>query len=135
MKWNVEKPYFGNHSPSLYFPFLSKTHVRTKYEIQTKQSPELMDRVTHPPLVNFSNILRTAFWTIFWRQKISNPKHNFVIFDDKISAKNAHIKCWWNWHLPSISSTFYVRIFRTNVVLAPYNVTRENNVRTKTARV
>jgi len=37
--------------------------------------------------------------------------------------------------LPSISSTFYVRIFRTNVISAAYNVTRENNVRTKNASV
>jgi len=27
-------------------------------------------------------------------------------------TKNARVKCWWNWHLESISSTFYPRVFR-----------------------
>jgi len=35
-------------------------------------------------LVNFINILRTLFSPIFWRQKISNPKHSFVIFGAKL---------------------------------------------------
>ncbi len=26
-----------------------------------------------------------------------------------------YVKWWWNWHLPSISSTFYARVFRTKV--------------------
>jgi hypothetical protein len=30
-----------------------------------------------------------AFLPIFWRQTSSNPKHSFVIFGSKISAKNA----------------------------------------------
>jgi len=60
----------------------------------------------------------------------------FLRFWD-LRAKKLYIELerWWNWALPSISSTFYVRIFRANVVLAPYNVTGENNVRTKNARV
>jgi len=31
-------------------------------------------------IVNVINILRTHFALIFWRLKISNPKHSFVIF-------------------------------------------------------
>jgi len=30
---------------------------------------------------------------IFWRQKISNPKHSFVIFGTKIWVQNALINC------------------------------------------
>jgi len=46
--------------------------------------------------VNFINILHTHFAPIFWHQKISNPKHSFVIFVAKISAQNVCLKCWWN---------------------------------------
>ncbi len=31
-------------------------------------------------------------------------------------TKNAHKKRWWNWRQVSISSTFYVKNFRTNIV-------------------
>jgi len=43
--------------------------------------------------VNFINILREHFPTIFLLQKISNPKHSFVIFGPKMSAQNASVKC------------------------------------------
>ncbi len=33
--------------------------------------------------VNFINILQSLFLPIFWRQKISNAKHSFVIFAPK----------------------------------------------------
>jgi hypothetical protein len=39
--------------------------------------------------------------------KKSQEKH----FVQKAVQKN----CWWNWHLLSISSTFYPRLFRTKV--------------------
>ncbi len=48
--------------------------------------------------VNFINILLALFSPIFWRQKISNPKHSFVIFGAKILSQNVRVKCWWNWH-------------------------------------
>jgi len=38
---------------------------------------------------------------------------SFVIFGAQIFAKKARVKCWWNWHLLSISSTFYAWIFCT----------------------
>jgi hypothetical protein len=41
--------------------------------------------------VNFINILHTLFAPIFLRQKISNPKHSFVIFGTKFcTKKRAH---------------------------------------------
>jgi hypothetical protein len=39
------------------------------------------------PSVNFIKILQACFLLVFWRQKISNPKHSFVIFNAKISYK------------------------------------------------
>jgi len=49
--------------------------------------------------VNFINILRPNFLSIFWRQTISNPKHSFAIFGAKLLSKNLLVKCWWNWPL------------------------------------
>jgi len=36
-----------------------------------------------------------------------------------VHMKNALIKCWWNWYLQSISSTFFARVFRTNFLPKP----------------
>jgi len=41
--------------------------------------------------VNFINISCAIFLPIFWPQKISNPKHSFVVFGAKISTQNARV--------------------------------------------
>jgi hypothetical protein len=68
---------------------------------RTKKVPKtlLYEKAAHEMLeklikgVNFINILCTIFWQIFWRQKISKPKHSFVIFGVKIMPQNESIKC------------------------------------------
>jgi hypothetical protein len=45
------------------------------------------------PGVNFIDILCALFLLLFRCQKISNPKHSFVIFGKNISAKKASVKC------------------------------------------
>ncbi len=53
-------------------------------------------------------------------------------------AQKLLIECWWNWHLPSISLTFFARVFRTKVTFwRLFLVTRtyKNDVRTKNSRV
>jgi len=40
------------------------------------------------PGVNFINILLVQIGQIFQRQKISNPKHSFVIFGAKVLIEN-----------------------------------------------
>jgi len=45
-------------------------------------------------LVSISSAFYThIFHQYFGAKKISNPKHSFVIFGAKISAKKAHVKC------------------------------------------
>jgi len=87
--------------------------------------------------VNFINILRGRFCTkvlradcfvIYWRKNIGEEKQG-------------QVKWWWNWHLPSISSTFYERIFCTTFwgqKFQSWNITREScskHFRTKKAGV
>jgi len=64
--------------------------------------------------VNFINILLEPFVPIFWRQKITQPKPNLRKAARKTNGKM--------WPQVSISSTFYVRIFCTNVVLAAFSL-------------
>jgi len=46
-----------------------------------------------PSRCQFHQHFTHAFLPIFWRQKILNPKHSFVIFGAKILAQNAGEKC------------------------------------------
>jgi len=68
-----------------------------------------MDRVEGlRPGVNFINVFSVLFALIFFRKKISNPKHSFVIFGAKILyEKLAHIMLM-KLTAGVFSSTFYV---------------------------
>ncbi len=59
--------------------------------------------------VNFINIKRARFSYEFWRQSQN------VTRKKDVRTKNSYVKLWWNWRLVSISSTFGVQIFSTNV--------------------
>jgi len=71
------------------------------------------------PVVNFIHILSTnilykrLFGSFFYlhvtREKLLK-KHSYKIFS---------FKCWWNWHLPSISSTLNAQIFRAKIPSKP----------------
>jgi len=50
-------------------------------------SIQSLTAAVYTSVVNFINILCSLFSPIFWRQKISNPKHGFVIFGTKILYK------------------------------------------------
>jgi len=70
---------------------------------------------------------------------IKNYKPNLQLpIREKIKStfdtKEARVKCWWKWHLWSISSTFYTRIFFTKVLFCQ-NVTREKHFCTKNSLV
>jgi hypothetical protein len=45
--------------------------------------------------VNFTNILRTAFVTMFLRQKKRKPK---MQVQKSCTWNSCTKKCWWNWH-------------------------------------
>jgi hypothetical protein len=62
------------------------------------------------PGLNFTNILQVRF--LFDN---ASRRFSLVTFCRKkhFRTKNALIKCWWNWRLGSISSTFYVQLLRT----------------------
>jgi len=34
---------------------------------------------------------------------------------NNVRTKNLHVKCWWNWHLGSNSSTFYSKLLRAQI--------------------
>jgi len=94
------------------------------------------------PLVNFNIIVRKHFLYKSASHSFSLITVRIFIFGAKILAQNASVKCWWNWHQVSISSTLYARIFRTNVFLAAFYVhtyveksCRKDNVRTKNSYV
>jgi len=51
---------------------------------------------TKIPGVNFINVLRTNFVTIFWRQKLQRWNVTRESFANHFCTKNRRIKCWWN---------------------------------------
>ncbi len=96
---------------------------------------------------NFRSILPTKFepnlsaeicQMPFAVHPISAPKKLFILFADfpavcKKKPRGSRV-CWWNWPLPSISSTFYVRVFRMKVCSKP-NSKQRKDFRTKNVRV
>ncbi len=60
------------------------------------------------PGVNFTNILRAAFLLISLRQTCLNFNYKYrKAVCLTFIQKKLLVKCWWNWHLESISPTFY----------------------------
>ncbi len=53
---------------------------------------------------SYKSALRSISLVKFWQKK-------------HFRMKNVRIKCGWNWHRQSISSTFYSRVFHTKVLL------------------
>jgi len=62
------------------------------------------------PVVNFINILRAAFALKKLQSQLKLDKSCAKHF----GTKKACIKCWWNWHLKSISQTIYKQFLRQN---------------------
>ncbi len=48
----------------------------------------------------------TMVWQLFLRTYVEKSCWNDVC------TKNLYVKCWWNWHLGSKSSTFYEQLLR-----------------------
>jgi len=46
-----------------------------------------------------STFYKSVFCTKFWRQKLQSCFLGLKFFGAKISAQNACVKLWWNWHL------------------------------------
>jgi len=69
-------------------------------------------------VVNFINILRPAFAPIFFCQKITKPN---CYWRKAVQNTKFVLKMLVKWpNLHSFSSTFYVQIFRTNIVSAAF---------------
>jgi len=47
--------------------------------------------------VNFTNILKAAFVSIFLHQKITKSNLSMEKLQKYFRTKNLLIKCWWNW--------------------------------------
>jgi len=66
--------------------------------------------------VNFINVLRAHFSYEILAPKITKPnvtREKLMKSCQKdLLTKKAPIKCWWNWHLGSISPMFFARVFR-----------------------
>ncbi len=59
----------------------------------------------------YAQIFRTnVFSAAFLRTYVRTYIEKSCRIDD-IRRKNSYVKCWWNWWLVSISSTFYGRVF------------------------
>jgi len=52
------------------------------------------------------HITRAFFADILSPTSLKAERFSFVIFGTKLLTKNAHVKCWWNWHQVSISWSF-----------------------------
>ncbi len=68
------------------------------------------------PVVKFIYIFWAAFVSIFLPQYSCLKNYKAKLWLEKscakhFSIKKASIKCWWNWHLTSISSTFFCARF------------------------
>ncbi len=55
--------------------------------------------VKSTPAVNYMNILRAAFATIYFHQKIQSQTVIWEKLRKAHSYKKVSVKCWWNWHL------------------------------------
>ncbi len=73
---------------------------------------------------------------MIWRESLvlgvdfNNMFTRSLQVDPKTAKRQSSHKChWWYPPLLSISSTFYIRIFRTNVVFSSYMYMVKNNVR------
>jgi len=79
-------------------------------------------------VVNCTNILRAVFAPILLFQKITNCKH-MQSCAKHFRTYKVLVECQWNWHLLSISSTFYKQILHQYFCtkkLQSQTVTREN---------
>jgi len=61
----------------------------------------LMKLITDLNFIIFCEL--TFLHILLWPKNYEYPRTAYNIF----IWKNLHIKCWWNWHLQSISPTFY----------------------------
>jgi len=57
-------------------------------------------------VVNFINILCAQFSYKSALHSFLYLPFSFVIFGAKISGKEGHVKCWWNWHLMFLRTLF-----------------------------
>ncbi len=120
--------FFGSISPTFYEQLLRVQIPKARKDCQVRERSLVKSsdsfcsfgifvrkiRLTKlTPCVNFINILHTLFLTISWSQKMSNPKHSFLIFGIKIPAQNVHVKCWWNRFLVIIDNLMSVNVKKT----------------------
>ncbi len=77
---------------------------------QVLEADELAFRRSQRPGVNFTNILYAAFlYESFTHSFLCTYILGLYFFSARILAQKLHVECWWNWHLESISPTFYER--------------------------
>jgi len=66
----------------------------------------------------------SSFFTQLFCATFLNLKFVLIIsFNERIPAQKMLLKCLWNWHQVSISSTFYVSIFCTKVLCKYFSIT------------
>jgi len=100
---------------------------------------EIISDWTELPVVIFTNILRAAFSTIFFPQKITKPNCKWSNQNTFVWKSCSALKMFVK--LIPVSSTFYVHIFCTNVVSAAFlylHVCRkscQNDIRPKNSDV
>jgi len=83
-------------------PSILKTHTRTHTHTDTNKRNYFFDTHWNLSGINFINILWARFFVTI-EQLFSSYILASLIYGAKISAKKAHIKCWWNWHLVVMS--------------------------------
>ncbi len=55
--------------------------------------------------------ISSTFYVRHLHQKITQPKFTREMLREALLyKKNSRVKCWWNWHQGSISSTFYEQL-------------------------
>jgi len=88
------------------------------------------------PEVNFINVKRANF---SYECHVSAAFSSYMYVDNDVRMKNSYEKCWWNWHLQSISptfaSSFCANIFGQKITKpnCPYRKAAENNLVQKNA--
>ncbi len=94
----------------------------------------LNDILAFSSIAHFSCSQRHQHFTSsFWDNILLPENYKVKVYvewslEKHFRTKKLLIKCWWNWHLWSISSTLYCHIFCTKVLRASFfyeHVTRE----------
>jgi len=112
----IIEPYLAPNDPCHRLIYITMALFDNTLQFEQKKIIFKMQYVEQcvSPGVNFNNFLCAGF---FYESVI----HNFMVlfslfwhfYDESIFSKKLLVKCWWNWLLWSISSTYYACVFCT----------------------